>query len=306
MKILLPIDGSQPAKDATEFVKTLAANCDVDVVVLTVSYDPAHYSMQPWVPEWTGQENQRTRGILDDANNVLSEVCKSVTLVHGSGATVPCILDKATSSEADLIVMGAKGHSAVRRILLGSVSDSVATAAKCSVVAVRSKEGSGSEFKKIVLGFDQSVASREAITELTQWNLPRDREIDVVSVALQPYVYAGEGYMEVPITVDSEKVDRLDEAAERMASQIAERFPHTKAQTPVAAHVGEAIVSAAEEDNAGLVIVGDTGHSLVGQWLLGSTSKYVLRHAPCSVWISRHHWTSDTESQKATDAVAAS
>lgn len=304
MKILLPIDGSQPANDAVRFVKTLAQNRGVDVVVLSVSYDPVHYSMQPWVPEWTEQEKKRTQAILDEAKTELGEVCQSVTLVHGSGATVPCILDKATSLKADLIVMGAKGHSAVGRILLGSVSDSIATSAKCSVVVVRSKPNVGSAFKKIVLGFDQSAASREAVAELAQWNLSGDHEVDVVSVAVHPYVFAGERYLDVPITIDPKQVDRLSEAAERMASRIAEQFPHTKASTPVAAHVGEAIVNAAEQDNAGLIIVGDTGHSLLGQWLLGSTSKYVLRHAPCSVWISRHHWTSDAATPEVADAAA--
>ncbi|QDT02114.1 Putative universal stress protein [Rubripirellula lacrimiformis] len=305
MKILLPIDGSQAANDAVQFVKTLAQNRDVDVVAMTVSYNPAHYSMQPWVPEWTEQENKRTQSILDSAKQTLDGVCRSVTLVHGSGATVPTILEKAESLKANLIVMGAKGHSAVRRILLGSVSDSVATSAKCSVVVVRSKPDSGSDFKKIVLGFDQSIASREAVAELTEWKLPRDLEIDVVSVVMQPIVYAGEGYIDVPITVDPKQVDRLDEAAERMASQIADHFPHTNAKTPVATHVGDAIVTEAEESNAGLVIVGDTGHSLLGQWLLGSTSKYVLRHSPCSVWISRHHWTADEAAAEVDDVAAA-
>ncbi|WP_404309565.1 universal stress protein [Neorhodopirellula lusitana] len=305
MKILLPTDGSPHAKDAVQFVKTLAQNRDVKVVVLTVSYDAAHYSAQPWVPEWSEQEKMRTQKILDEAEVALADVCKSVTLMHGAGPTVPRILEKAQTLESDLIVMGAKGHSAIRRVLLGSVSDSVATNAKCSVVVVRSQPESEITFKKIVLGYDQSIASREAVSELVEWNMPRDREIDVVSVAMQPYVYVGEGFMDVPITVDPKQVDRLDEAAERIASQIAENFPHTKAQTPVAAHVGEALVSAAEADNADLVMIGDTGHSLLGRWLLGSTSKYVLRHAPCSVWISRHHWNSDPATEEVTDAVAA-
>jgi len=306
MKILLPIDGSQPANDAVQFVKSLAQNCKVDVLVLKVSYDPTNLSMQPLVPEWTEQNAIRTETILKNAKQELQEICQSVTLLRESGATVPCILNQAEMLKADLIVMGAKGHSAISRILLGSVSDSVATSAKCSVVVVRSNEDSGVDFKRIVMGFDQSVASREAVTELEQWNLPSDREIDIVSVALQPYVYVGDGYMDAPIMVDPKQVDRMEEVAERMASQIADHFPHTQVKSPVAAHIGEAIVQTAEEDDAGLVIVGDTGQGLIGQWLLGSTSKYVLRHAPCSVWISRHHWTTDPATQKSVDAIAAS
>ena len=47
------------------------------------------------------------------------------------------LLDEAHAHKADCIVLGAKGHSRIERILIGSVSASVAARAHCSVEVVR-------------------------------------------------------------------------------------------------------------------------------------------------------------------------
>ncbi|MFG0287391.1 MAG: universal stress protein [Rhodopirellula sp. JB044] len=304
MKILLATDGSSASTEAAKFVANLAKNSPVDALVLTVSFDPEHYPMHPWSGHWTEHAQDRTQSILDRTKSRLDEACQSVALVHGSGSAAPCILDQAKKSKVDLIVLGAKGHTALHRVLLGSVSDSVASNAECSVVVVRPRVQANDPIKKIVVGFDQSIASREAVFELMQWNLDSDCRVDLVSVALQPYVFVGEGYAGPPITIDPTLVERIDEAAERMASQLADHFPNTHARTRVSDHIGDSIVNVAEETNAELIVVGDTGHSLLSRFLLGSTSKYVLRHAPCSVWISRHHWNADVTPNEASDAVA--
>lgn len=304
MKILLATDGSGPATEAVKLVRSMAQNNPVDVEVITVSYDPAQYATQPWVPEWVEQEKRVSQQILEQARSTLEDVCESVKLVHLSGPTVPCILNQAQASKVDLIVLAAKGRSALRRVLLGSVSDSVATSAKCSVLVVRPQSGVAVEPCKIVLGFDQSVASREAVAELMEWNFHRDCGVELVSVAVQAFSFVGEGYEGPPLTLDPQRVEQIQQGADRMASQIAEHFPHTKVHSPVSSHAGDALVSVAESTKANMVVVGDSGHSQIGQFLLGSTSKYVLRHAPCNVWISRHHWNANPITGQRSDAVA--
>ena len=53
------------------------------------------------------------------------------------GHTLTEILDEAASWEADLIVLGSHGRRGLRRFLLGSVSNAVASHADCSVEIVR-------------------------------------------------------------------------------------------------------------------------------------------------------------------------
>jgi len=304
MKILLPVDGSEAADEAVKFVRSLAISNPVDVVVLTVWYDPTHNTIQPWASEWKEFESNRTEIVLKQAKGLLQDVCNSVKLLCDSGSTAYTILDHAVKSNVDLIVLGAKGHSTVSRILLGSVSDTVAAGAKCSVVVVRPTIDRKNVTDKILLGYDQSVPSREAVAELMLWKLPRDSEIDVVSVAFEPFPFIAED-MKSPMTIDPQQVQKNDEAAERMASQISEHFPQTKVVTTISDHVGNAIVAKAEKERASLVVVGDSGQGLFGRFLMGSTSRYVLRHAPCSVWISRHHWNTQSKTKGTADTVAA-
>jgi nucleotide-binding universal stress UspA family protein len=301
MKILLPIDGSVAAYAAVRFVSSLAKDNPIDAIVLMVSYDPFQYTMQPWVSEWTEQEDANVKRILESAKELLEVHCRSVSMIHGRGHVAPRILENARNSAVDLIVMGAMGHSTLHRVFLGSVSDTIANRAECSVVVVRPTEKNDHHMHRILLAYDKSIASRESVAELMNLKLKRDTQVDVVSVAQNPYVFVSEGYPALPLSLTSEQIAPITETAERMASQIAEHFPHTDAQILVADHVGHAIVEAAQQGKADVIVVGDSGQSWLGEFFLGSTSKYVLRHAPCSVWISRHHWKAESAEQTAAE-----
>ena len=50
---------------------------------------------------------------------------------------------------------------------------------------------------------------------------------------------------------------------------------------------GEAIVAAADAENADLIVVGSHGRSGVSRFLIGSVSDYVVRHAHCPVMVVR-------------------
>lgn len=50
---------------------------------------------------------------------------------------------------------------------------------------------------------------------------------------------------------------------------------------------GQSIVSAAEAEQADLVVVGTRALDRAGRFLLGSVSDYVVNHSPCPVLIAR-------------------
>lgn len=50
---------------------------------------------------------------------------------------------------------------------------------------------------------------------------------------------------------------------------------------------GSGLVEFAQQHASELVLMGDTGRGLFSRFLLGSVSRHVLRHAECSVWITR-------------------
>ena len=50
---------------------------------------------------------------------------------------------------------------------------------------------------------------------------------------------------------------------------------------------GESIVAAAEAEKVDLIVVGTHGRGAIGRLLLGSVSEYVVRNAPCPVFVVR-------------------
>ena len=50
---------------------------------------------------------------------------------------------------------------------------------------------------------------------------------------------------------------------------------------------GDAIVAAADSENADLIVVGSHGRSGVSRFFIGSVSDYVVRHAHCPVMVVR-------------------
>jgi nucleotide-binding universal stress UspA family protein len=80
--------------------------------------------------------------IISEAIKVLTEKNSSLTITTSvvSGLPKREILEKAESFDADLIVVGSQGQGAFSRLLLGSVSQYLATHAKCSVLIVKEKD----------------------------------------------------------------------------------------------------------------------------------------------------------------------
>lgn len=310
MKVLLASDGSSDSMLAAQFVSRLAKNNSLDVHVLTVTYmidSVAAAAVHPWSQEWTAEETKRVETLHSKLLALLSRDCHSVVMTRREGHAVHTILQEAVNLEVDLIVLGARGHSMIHRILLGSVSDSVATLSKCSVVVVRT-DPDAEELpegpNKILLGYDRSKGSREAVAELMEYQWDSDASLNLFSVAALPFPFEGDAFAMMDSSWEPDYVESLRSAAERMASKSAESIRDTSVQIARSNHIGDAIVEAAKEGNSDVIVIGDTGHGLLDEWLLGSTSKYVLRHAPCTVWISRHHRKSDPPETASDDQVS--
>jgi nucleotide-binding universal stress UspA family protein len=55
----------------------------------------------------------------------------------------------------------------------------------------------------------------------------------------------------------------------------------------VPGHPAHELVRIAQERRADLIVVGHTGHAALRSVLLGGVSEHVIRHAPCSVLVTR-------------------
>ena len=186
----------------------------------------------------------------------------------------------------DLVVLGAQGHSALSRMLLGSVSDFVATHAPCSVLVVRDTGLREEDHRqlRVCIGYDDSPPSRQAIKELGRFGWGRNTIIDVVNMVAFPVV----GLDEVPLQLDIPQViASTEEMVRDAAEELRQLTPNLSTHVRQCSHVGLGLVDFSEEQKTDLIVIGDTGRGMLERFFLGSVSRNVLRNASCSVWIVR-------------------
>lgn len=84
------------------------------------------------------QERNDAENVLESYVEKLRAVGFHATWLVEEGDAREVIVDSAAVWGADLIMLGSRGKTALRRLLVGSVSESVLHHAKCSVEIVRS------------------------------------------------------------------------------------------------------------------------------------------------------------------------
>jgi len=139
-RLLLAYDDSEPAKKAVEFCATLFQPETLSLKAITVLPLIRMYRQDIRQQlNWMWQIKKKTaREGLEWVARQLNEVAPGVeTELEEEADVAQALLDAGERMEADLIVLGSKGKSAVKRVLLGSVIRRVAHHAACSVLAVR-------------------------------------------------------------------------------------------------------------------------------------------------------------------------
>ena len=143
MKILLAIDGSPPSEAAIEEIARRPWPTPSTVRILSV--------IQPYVPPATeivlaGATLQEIRERqLSEADGLVKRATERITAPGGlsvetavvEGDPRTAIVDAADEWRADLIVVGSHGRTGLKRLMLGSVAQSVVAHAHCSVEIVR-------------------------------------------------------------------------------------------------------------------------------------------------------------------------
>ncbi|HEU4508877.1 MAG TPA: universal stress protein [Pyrinomonadaceae bacterium] len=144
MKILLAIDGSPCSDAAVAEVARRPWPEGSSVKILTAIETPMPPTPETWaVPvtyfeEMDAALRKQGQNIVDRAvQKLTSNRTLRVDAILAPGSPRSVILDEAENWNADLIVMGSHGYGALKRFLLGSVSQAVVSHAKCSVEVVR-------------------------------------------------------------------------------------------------------------------------------------------------------------------------
>jgi nucleotide-binding universal stress UspA family protein len=286
MKVILATDGSQYAQEAAWLLAHLPHSEKLELTVLFVSNVPTlrgGTNIDELRKSLEFADKQKSISLFEDLKTLFEGANAKLEMVVGDGHVGTKIVRTAEKTKCDLIVLGAIGHSLFER-MFGSTSDFVATHADCSVLVVR-PTGLRTAMRPIdvCIGFDETDTSSNVLNQLSQFCWGANTKMEIATVVSMPFIYTDIPY---EFFVDEIKSIREQEL-EREANRFREISPIVSTHIIEANHVGDALVQFAKRIGSDILIVGNTGGGLLGSFLLGSVSKYVLRHAECSVWIAR-------------------
>jgi nucleotide-binding universal stress UspA family protein len=199
----------------------------------------------------------------------------------------------ASEKEADLIVVGTAGRKGLRRVIAGSVAESVVRRAPCPVLAVRLDRADAAAeqrapVRKILVAVDSSPASRAALRAAHELARRFDAALVALNV-LDDYVLAQASTLSQLDAVQIEasfaqlaraELDRI------VLDATGGRAEHVERRLDVGTPA-EAIARVAREVGADLVACGTHGRSGLRRALFGSVAEHVVRIAPCPVLVVR-------------------
>jgi nucleotide-binding universal stress UspA family protein len=311
MKILIAYDGSACAEAALDDLQQAGLPAEAEAVVMSVtelwlpapppsSFEVVALARAVHVPsDLTRVYSENSPAVkaaqtLADraASRLRSNFPKwEVTTQIAVGSPKSEVIHQADIWKPDLIVLGSHGHSALARLVLGSVSQGVLAEAHCSVRIARGRVEEPRTPVRIVIGVDGSDASKEAVREVASRNWPPGSEVRVIAVTdpLSPGFF---GSFIPPIrdfVIESNEeewkwlkqllhnsYEEFKDSQLRVSTEIKEGDPRTD------------LAKAAALWNADCIFVGSIGFgNRLERFVLGSVSATVAARAHCSVEVVR-------------------
>ncbi|MGV0684303.1 universal stress protein [Mycolicibacterium thermoresistibile] len=280
--IVAGVDGSPSSAAAVEWAARNAALRDRPLVLVHVVPSPM-VTTAPW-PQLPLPDDA-FRVMQEEGERLLAQA-RAAAEQAGAGEVRTAVLQAGIvgtltelSRDADRIVVGSRGQTALGRMLLGSVSTGLVHQAECPVVIVRDGDQPPGD-APVLVGIDGSPAS-ELATEVA-FEEASVRQVELVAL----HGWRDTSLFHYP-GLDTESLQTQAEAvlAERLAGWQ-ERYPDvTVRRVVVAEHPARALVQRAEE--AQLVVVGSRGRGGLTGKLLGSVSTGVVHSVRVPVMVAR-------------------
>lgn len=306
MKILVAVDPSEHAREAIRFVKSVEWPKKSEIYLIHVIEMKHASSLIPsggpssWdivIAQARGEMVTEARLLLEATQKeILGQSSLSTKSVVVEGLPGAEILQAVKDYQIDLVILGTRGLSNVKRFLLGSTSDWVMREAPCSVLLVRdklSKVTMGEKSAEIILATDGSSGALSTVQMLGLLTCKTPPKVTVTHVVGRPAYLEG-WYWGKGNTAFTQVAKHLREKAQAEgASHLEEISQRVKALGMKVDTVltkgdpSEEIVKIAERSKAKLIMVGSKGFMGGKPVPLGGVVRKIARYAPCSVWLTR-------------------
>jgi nucleotide-binding universal stress UspA family protein len=147
-RILVAVDGSKPSFDASVHAIDIAKSLNAELIALYVVSPDARYdyiedTITPRLPRALKDvmmiAMQRGEKHLDKVKQKAKEknVRVKIDVVIGISSVVKEIVNYAEKNRINMIVVGSRGLSGIKKMLLGSVASGVVTYSHCPVLVAK-------------------------------------------------------------------------------------------------------------------------------------------------------------------------
>ena len=142
-RILVAVDGSEASMDAADYAIDMAKMYNAQVTTLTVS----HISLSSYglaaPPDAIKQRKEKheleSKQWFDKFKQSAkqNDIQLKTELIDSQMSVEGAIVEYAESNGIDVIILGTRGRSGIKKLLLGSVASGVITYATCPVIVVK-------------------------------------------------------------------------------------------------------------------------------------------------------------------------
>jgi nucleotide-binding universal stress UspA family protein len=207
------------------------------------------------------------------------------------GPPVDGILDEARRLEARAIVVGARGHGAVSRMVLGSVSLGVVRRATQPVLVVR---GASRPPRRFALAVDGSEHAGRALELVAALAVPEGGAVTLVTV-IEPVRPVSVGLLPAAVratvgaelaALEAERRAAAQQALDAAAARLRESRWTAESQLRTGVPLAE-ILAATAGARADVLVLGARGTGGVERLLLGSVADGAVSRCPVPVLVVR-------------------
>jgi|YNPNPStandDraft_1061719.scaffolds.fasta_scaffold02351_10 nucleotide-binding universal stress UspA family protein len=263
-KLLVCTDGSPDSQGAVRGALALAQPCGSKVFFLQVlEFNP---ELEARVPEVVAIRETEVRNYLESCRAEAERLeIPAEILVRRSETASLAIVREAQKIQPDLIIMGRRGRSRLFRLMMGNVTARVIGYSPFNVLVV--PQGAPLKYQNILVASDGSPHSYAAWDEALFITRRMAASLLAVSVARD------EGELEIARTI----VERLQKEAGFQEVPLVTRV--------LIGSPYEAIVQAARDTGADLIVMGALGLSGLTSLLMGSVTERVIGRSQCPVLV---------------------
>jgi nucleotide-binding universal stress UspA family protein len=144
-RILVAVDGSNQSLNASDFAIDMAKRFEAELIALYV-IEPRYSEFETAVSPRPGRLKDVFSKAMEKGEQMLHEVKQDALknhliiqtdVINGITSVVKAIVDYSEDKEVNMIVVGSRGMTGFKKMLLGSVASGVVTYAHCPVVVIK-------------------------------------------------------------------------------------------------------------------------------------------------------------------------